>query len=97
MTEKFSVSFKKDHLKELILKLSEDYITDWSKWMETEMGHIKNCVFIDDAAFHVNLKRNMAWSKVWTRTEVVVPKTRAKTTTMLRENSPHGVVNIKVR
>ncbi|KAG0771611.1 hypothetical protein G6F22_016333 [Rhizopus arrhizus] len=43
------------------------------------------------------MKRSVAWSKKGSRAVVVVPKTRAKTTTILGAISPYGVVNIKVR
>lgn len=37
------------------------------------MGYMSNCIFIDETAFHVNLKQPMAWSKKGTHDEVVVP------------------------
>lgn len=58
---------------------------------------MSNCVFIDEAAFHINMKRSIAWSKVGSRAVVKVPKTRAKTTTILGATCAFGVVNIKVR
>ena len=54
-------------------------------------------IFIDESAFHINLKRTMAWSKKGTRAEVVQPVTRAKTTTILGAISARGIVNVKVR
>ncbi|KAG1436418.1 hypothetical protein G6F56_013564 [Rhizopus delemar] len=61
------------------------------------MDFTSNCVFIDEAAFHINLRRNYSWSKEGDRAIVKVPKTRAKTTTILGAISPFGVVNISVR
>ncbi|KAL7313071.1 hypothetical protein PS15m_012337 [Mucor circinelloides] len=61
------------------------------------MDYMSNCVFIDEAAFHINMKRSIAWSKVGSRAVVKVPKTRAKTTTILGATCAFGVVNIKVR
>ncbi|KAG1444656.1 hypothetical protein G6F56_010210 [Rhizopus delemar] len=61
------------------------------------MDFNSNCVFIDESAFHINLKRTMAWSKKGTRAEVVQLLTRAKTTTILGAISPFGVINVKVR
>lgn len=52
-------------------------------WNETDMDYLRNCVFIDEATFHVIMKRSVAWSKKGERAVVVVPKTRAKTTTIL--------------
>ncbi|KAG1324259.1 hypothetical protein G6F62_009199 [Rhizopus arrhizus] len=52
---------------------------------------------MDEIAFHINLKRSMAWSKKEERAVVVTPKTRAKITTIIGAISPYGVVNIKVK
>ena len=59
--------------------------------------HEQLYVFIDEAAFHINMKRFMAWSKKCERAVVIVPKIRAKTTTVLGAISPYGVVNVRVR
>ncbi|KAG0743707.1 hypothetical protein G6F57_006373 [Rhizopus arrhizus] len=70
----------------------------WIKiWMETDIDYLSNCIFIDEAAFHIGMKRTVAWSKIGSRAEVVMPKTRAKTTTILGAISPYGVINVKVR
>jgi hypothetical protein len=61
-------------------------------------GYLSNCVFIDEAAFHVNMKRTVAWSKVGTRTEVVLSKTREKSTTILGAICAIiGVINVKIK
>ncbi|GAA5797846.1 hypothetical protein HPULCUR_003242 [Helicostylum pulchrum] len=54
-----------------------------------------NCVFIDESAF--NIKRSFAWSRKGERAVVVVPKTRAKTTTILGAISPKDIINIRAR
>ena len=61
------------------------------------MDYLSNCVFVDEAAFHINMKRSYAWSKKGSRAIVKVPKTRAMTTTILGAISPFGVVNVSVR
>ncbi|KAG0841955.1 hypothetical protein G6F17_009019 [Rhizopus arrhizus] len=63
----------------------------------TDMDYLSSCIFINEAAFHINMKRTVAWSKIGSRAEVVMPKTRAKTTTILGAISPYGVINVKVR
>lgn len=68
-----------------------------NRWMGTDLDYTNNCVFIDEAAFHFNLKRSFAWSKKGTSATVKVPKRRAKTTTILGAISPYGIVNISVR
>ncbi|ORE08507.1 hypothetical protein BCV72DRAFT_288691 [Rhizopus microsporus var. microsporus] len=59
---------------------------DWiHKWEKTDMNFTTNCVFLDESAFHINLKRSMTWSKKKKRFSpavVIVPKTQAKTTTI---------------
>ncbi|KAG2200906.1 hypothetical protein INT47_003141 [Mucor saturninus] len=71
---------------------------DWVvRWSQTDMDYMSNCAFIDEAAFHINLKRTMAWSEKGTRAEVIVPQTRAKTTTILGATSVWGVLNVQVR
>ena len=52
------------------------------------MDFMSNCVFIDEAAFLINMKRSMAWSKKGERAVVVVPKARAKTITILGAINP---------
>jgi hypothetical protein len=47
------------------------------------MDYTSNCVFIDEAAFHINMKRTFAWSKKGERAVVKTPKTRAQTTAIL--------------
>ncbi|KAG1050394.1 hypothetical protein G6F43_007324 [Rhizopus delemar] len=98
--EKCRITFKKAHLQPIERntpeKIEERY--EWVKrWMETDLDFTSNCVFIDEAAFHINLKRNFSWSKEGSRAVVKVPRTRAKTTTILGAISPFGVVNISVR
>ena len=46
-----------------------------SKWENTDMDFARNRVFLDKSAFHINLKRSMAWSKKGTPAVVTVPKT----------------------
>lgn len=77
-------------------KIQERY--DWVvRWPETDMDYESNCIFIDESAFHINLKRTMAWSKVGERAIIETPQTKAKTITILGAISPFGVVNVKVR
>ncbi|KAG2207889.1 hypothetical protein INT47_010873 [Mucor saturninus] len=100
MTEKCALSFKKAHFhsKERNSPVSIEKRFDWiTRWIQTDMDYNSNCVFIDESAFHINLKRTMAWSKKGTRAEVIQPLTRAKTTTILGAISPYGIVNVKIR
>ncbi|EIE82500.1 hypothetical protein RO3G_07205 [Rhizopus delemar RA 99-880] len=71
---------------------------DWiRKWEKTDMNFTTNCVFLDESVFHINLKRNMTWSKKGSPTVVTVPKTRAKTTTILDAISAQGLIKCSLR
>jgi hypothetical protein len=61
------------------------------------MDFRKNCVFLDESAFHINMKRTMAWSKKGSAAVVTVPKTRAKTTTILGAISASGLIQCNLR
>jgi len=100
VTNKCKISLKRAHFHSADRNSPEKIKArkEWvEKWMNTDMDYMSNCVFIDGAAFHINMKRSAAWSKVGTRAVVKVPNTRAKTTTILGAISAFGVVNIKVR
>lgn len=32
-------------------------------WMNTDMDFTKNCVFIDESGFDINMRRSRAWSR----------------------------------
>ncbi|ORE08197.1 hypothetical protein BCV72DRAFT_204112 [Rhizopus microsporus var. microsporus] len=57
------------------------------------MNYLTNCIFIDEAAFHINMKKNFAWSKKNNRAEVA----KAKTMTILGTVSPLGIVSMEVK
>ncbi|KAG1050515.1 hypothetical protein G6F43_007222 [Rhizopus delemar] len=43
-------------------KIEERY--NWvSKWENTDMNFLTNCIFLDESAFDINMKRSRAWSK----------------------------------
>ena len=100
VTEKCRISLKRAHFHSVERNSPEkiEQRRQWViRWMSTDMDYNSNCVFIDEAAFHINMKRSVAWSKKGERAVVVVPKTRAKTTTILGAISPYGVVNVSIR
>lgn len=100
VTKNCSLSFKKAHMHSKKRNEPETIQAryEWTiRWGATKMDFINNCIFIDESAFHINLKRINAWSKKGTRAEVIVPQTRAKTITILGAISALGAINIKVR
>jgi transposase len=71
---------------------------DWiRKWEKIDMDFTRNCVFLDESAFHINLKRSMAWSRKGIPAVVTVPKTRATTTTILGAISAEGLIQCSLR
>ncbi|CEG81748.1 hypothetical protein RMATCC62417_15909 [Rhizopus microsporus] len=56
-----------------------------------------NCVFLDESAFHINLKCSMVWSKKGLPVVVTVPKTRAQTTTILGAISALGLIKCSLK
>ncbi|KAG0767881.1 hypothetical protein G6F18_003787 [Rhizopus arrhizus] len=64
---------------------------------KTDLDFTRNCVFLDESAFHINLKRSMAWSKKGTAAVVTVPKTRATTTTILGAISAEGLIKCSLK
>ncbi|KAG0738000.1 hypothetical protein G6F23_010000 [Rhizopus arrhizus] len=71
---------------------------DWiRKWEKTDIDFTRNCVFLDESTFHINLKRSMAWSRKGTPAVVTVPKTRATTTTILGAISAEGLIKCSLR
>ncbi|KAG1439556.1 hypothetical protein G6F46_014034 [Rhizopus delemar] len=77
-------------------KIQQRY--DWvQKWHQTDLDFTTNCVFLDESAFHINLKRGMAWSKKGTPAIVTVPTTKANTTSILGAISATGLINVSLR
>lgn len=100
MTKKCNLMFEKAHLHSEKRNDSKSIEAKYNwvvRWMKTDMDYASNCIFIDESAFHINLKRSMAWTRKGTRAEVVVPEARAKTTTILGAIAANGVINIRVR
>ncbi|KAL1932186.1 hypothetical protein VTP01DRAFT_9242 [Rhizomucor pusillus] len=98
--EHCNLSLKKARLQP-IDRNSEEKIQerlDWIRiWDKTDMDLTKNCVFLDESAFHINLKRSMAWSKKGSPAVLTVPKTRAKTTTILGAISAEDLIKCSLR
>ncbi|RCH89437.1 hypothetical protein CU097_009794 [Rhizopus azygosporus] len=86
---------------QLVKRHSEEKIQqryDWvQKWHQTDLDFTTNCVFLDESAFHINLKRGMAWSKKGTPAIVTVPTTKANATSILGGISASGLINVSLR
>ncbi|CEG68020.1 hypothetical protein RMATCC62417_04357 [Rhizopus microsporus] len=64
------------------------------KWENTDRNFLTNCVFLDESAFDINMKRSRAWSTKGTRAIVTRPTTRANTTSILGTISAAGLVAV---
>ncbi|CEG83371.1 hypothetical protein RMATCC62417_17300 [Rhizopus microsporus] len=77
-------------------KIDERY--NWvCKWENTDMNFLTNCVFLDESAFDINMKRSRAWSKKGTCAIVTRPTTRANTTSILGAISAAGLITVAVK
>ncbi|KAG1151944.1 hypothetical protein G6F36_014640 [Rhizopus arrhizus] len=47
------------------------------KWKDSDLDYTKNCVFIDEAGFHINMRNNWARSKSGSSAIVKQAKTRS--------------------
>lgn len=66
MTKVCSITFKKAHFhpwarnNEVTINKRHDWVI---KWTNSDMDYLLNCVFIEEAGFHINLRRSMGWSE----------------------------------
>lgn len=65
--------------------------------MATDMDYIKNCVFIDESAFDINMRSSRGRSIRNTPAVVETPFTRVESHTILGAISSVSAVNIEVR
>ena len=52
-------------------------------WKNKDLGYTKNCVFIDEARFHINMRNNWVKSPAGTRAVVKTPKTRVNSHSLI--------------
>lgn len=68
------------------------------KLLNSNIDYTRNCVFVDESVFHINMKRNYAWSRKGEKNSTTNSKpTRAKATTIFGAISPKGVIDITIR
>jgi hypothetical protein len=66
VTEKRRTSLKKTHFYSVERNCHEKIQEKHHgivRWNETDLGFTSNCIFIDEAAFHIDMKRSVACSK----------------------------------
>jgi transposase len=67
------------------------------KWKDFNLDFTKNCVFIDEAGFHINMRNNWARSKKGSPAIVKRPKTRAITHTIIGAIHSSSVVHVVMK
>ena len=71
---------------------------DWVvKWTATDMNYLKNCIFIDESAFDINMIPGYGRSVRGTPAIGITPLTRAESHSIIAATSTVGVINIDVR
>ncbi|KAG1084320.1 hypothetical protein G6F42_021837 [Rhizopus arrhizus] len=61
VTKECKISLKRAHFHSVDpkspgkIKARKEWVEEW---MNTDMDYMSNCVFIDEAAFHINMKRS---------------------------------------
>lgn len=71
---------------------------DWfMKWKDTNLDYTKNCVFIDEAGFNINMRNNWARSASETPAVVKIPKTRAISHTIIGAIHSTSVLHILLK
>ncbi|KAG2214756.1 hypothetical protein INT45_001352 [Circinella minor] len=76
------------------IKERREWVETWAK---TDMDYTKNCIFIDESAFDINMKPPTARSARGTPAIVTSPSARAVSHTILGAISTCGVVNMEIR
>ncbi|KAI8969389.1 hypothetical protein BDB01DRAFT_856051 [Pilobolus umbonatus] len=79
-------------------ELTKSKKQEWIRaWEMSDMDFMRNCIFIDEAGFHINMKRSQGWAKKRETPVVVTPTTRAISTTIIGAICSAGVVNLSLR
>lgn len=61
------------------------------------MNFLTNCVFLDESAFGINMKRSRVWSRKGTRAIITRPTTKANTASILGAISATGLITVGVK
>lgn len=100
LTDECSFSFKlarKDPVERNSTQLIERRYDFAAKVKEMKIDYLKDCVFIDEAAFHYNLKRSQGWARKGKIPVVETPSTRAQSKTVLGAICFKGIVQLTLR
>jgi transposase len=68
-----------------------------AKWINSDMDFLKNCIFIDEAGFYLDMVRNLAWSKKGEPVPVQVSSIRGTSITIFGAICSEGIVDLTLR
>lgn len=67
------------------------------EWKDSDLDYTKNCIFIDEAGFHINLRNNWARSAVGTPAKVIIPKTKSPSHTIIGAIHSSSVIHVVLK
>ncbi|KAG2225439.1 hypothetical protein INT45_010075 [Circinella minor] len=71
---------------------------DWvEKWVQNGMDYLKNCIFVDESGFDINMCRSRGWSPCGSKSITETPSTKATSHSVLGAISAISVVSMKLR
>ncbi|OAD72936.1 hypothetical protein PHYBLDRAFT_65136 [Phycomyces blakesleeanus NRRL 1555(-)] len=95
------ISFQTKHSSNLWEKIAkkknQQRYNSAQKWEQTDLDFTTNCVFLNESAFPINLKRDIARSKKDNPTIITVPTAKANKTSKLGAISATGLINVSLR
>ena len=54
------------------------------RWVNNDnMNYLKNCIFVDESGFDINMRRSRGWSKRGTQAVVTTPSAKEESLTLL--------------
>lgn len=66
-------------------------------WKDSDLDFTRNCIFIDGAGFHINLRNNWARPKKGSTAVVKQPKTRATSHTIMGAIHSSSIIHVAIR
>ncbi|KAI7846699.1 hypothetical protein BDC45DRAFT_542629 [Circinella umbellata] len=66
---------------------------DWvEKWVQNGMDYLKNCIFVDESGFDINMRRSRGWSPRSSKSITETPSTKATSHSVLGVILAIGVI-----
>jgi hypothetical protein len=67
------------------------------EWKDTDLNYETNCIFIDEAGFHINMRNNWARSDLGTPAKVTIPKTRSPSHTIIGAIHSSSIMHVTLK